>query len=384
MDDEPVDTVPSKKTTKAAAKSKRAETDSTVSDVPGKLDLILSTMTALQKDNQSLLARVAALEKGDKQIASTSAASTSAQNPKAAGSGSSPVTPHTTESTSSAASAPPATASTSASHEDFEDDFGKEEEEEEEDFDDFDAYIVSDKTSAAVDPVLAQRFGDGLLLPSDRARLREALESFPRPDNLPSLRSPVLNRELEQINQHYLNRDKRIKSIQDQVVGAISITSQVMSDLKTSNTLTRKETYDLLAHSARLLMASHKDLSQQRREAIRPALHRDYKILCNPKMNRTLTSNEYLFGDDVNKRAEEALKAKRLAQKYHYQAPKNGAQKGRFPAQGRPPFQPKGKSYSSHNVYPQQQGQQYHFQYNQNRKRAGKQTGFPPKFKKTE
>ena len=70
--------------------------------------------------------------------------------------------------------------------------------------------------------------------------------------------------------------------------------------------------YEQLSDATRLLRASHKDISQHRRESLRPALNRLPRHLYN-RQNAKLTSNEFLFGEDLSKRADEALKAKRLA-----------------------------------------------------------------------
>ena len=73
--------------------------------------------------------------------------------------------------------------------------------------------------------------------------------------------------------------------------------------------------YEQLPDATRLLLASHKDLSQQRRESLRLALNKDYRVVCAALQNEKLTSNEFLFGEDLTKRADEALKAKHLANK---------------------------------------------------------------------
>ena len=73
--------------------------------------------------------------------------------------------------------------------------------------------------------------------------------------------------------------------------------------------------YEQLSDATCILRASHKDISQHRRESLRPALNKDYRVICTALQNAKLTSNEFLFGEDLSKRADEALKAKRLANK---------------------------------------------------------------------
>ena len=75
----------------------------------------------------------------------------------------------------------------------------------------------------------------------------------------------------------------------------------------------RRKMYEQLSDAT--LLASHKDISLHRRESLRPALNKDYRVICTTQQYAKLTSNEFLFGVDLSKRADEALKAKRLANK---------------------------------------------------------------------
>ena len=77
----------------------------------------------------------------------------------------------------------------------------------------------------------------------------------------------------------------------------------------------RRKMYEQLSDATRLLLVSHKDISQHRRESLRPAFNKDCRVICTTLQNAKLTSNEFLFGVDLSKRADEALKAKRLANK---------------------------------------------------------------------
>ena len=87
--------------------------------------------------------------------------------------------------------------------------------------------------------------------------------------------------------------------------------------------------YDQLPDATLLLLASHKDISQQRREPLRLALNKYYRVTCAALQNEKLTSNEFLFGEDLTKRADEALKAKRLANKLTGSNVANGNSRGR-------------------------------------------------------
>ena len=74
----------------------------------------------------------------------------------------------------------------------------------------------------------------------------------------------------------------------------------------------RQQSFDMLADVAKLLMVLHKDLSQHRREALRPSVNRDYHISCNRTLYATLKSSEFLFREDMAKRAGVGFKTRRL------------------------------------------------------------------------
>ena len=90
--------------------------------------------------------------------------------------------------------------------------------------------------------------------------------------------------------------------------------SNLMSEDKQGK-MGRRKMYEQLSDATRLLLASHKDISQHRRESLRPALNKDYRVICTTQQYAKLTSNEFFFGVDLSKCADEALKAKRLANK---------------------------------------------------------------------
>ena len=130
--------------------------------------------------------------------------------------------------------------------------------------------------------------------------------------------------------------------------------------------------YEQLPDATRLLLTSHKD-SQQRRDSLRLALNKDYRVICAAVQNEQLTSNEFLFGEDLTKRADEALKAKRLANKLTGSNVANGNSRGRG-FQNRACLQYQNKR----SRFPQYQNQwQYAYQnrYNGGKRNSNGQTG---------
>ena len=205
------------------------------------------------------------------------------------------------------------------SHEDFENEIEDSEEDanqfDSESFNDsFDAGVIADNVGPAIDKGIASRINEGLLLPSDRSRIKAIIQTHQRPENIQSLRTPKLNTALQISDVGAKRRDRHFGLLQEQVGCTLKIVSNLMSEVKQGKMDWRKM-YEQLSDATRLLLASHKDISQHRRESLRPVLDKDVRVICTAQQNAKLTSNEFLFGEDLSKRADEALKAKRLANK---------------------------------------------------------------------
>ena len=142
---------------------------------------------------------------------------------------------------------------------------------------------------------------------------------------------PKLNTALQISDVGAKRRDRHFGLLHEQVGCALEILNLNLNDyvevprsnlMSRSNLISedkqgkmgRRKMYEQLSDATRLL-ASHKDISQHRRESLRPALNKDYRVICTTQQYAKLTSNEFLFGVDVSKRADEALKTKRLANK---------------------------------------------------------------------
>ena len=147
----------------------------------------------------------------------------------------------------------------------------------------------------------------------------------PETKNIESLHTPKLNTVLQISDVGAKRRDRHFGLLHEQVGCALEILNLNLNDcveVPRSNLMSndkqgkmgRRKMYEQLSDATRLL-ASHKDISQHRRESLRPALNKDYRVICTTQQYAKLTSNEFLFGVDLSKRTDEALKAKRLANK---------------------------------------------------------------------
>ena len=83
------------------------------------------------------------------------------------------------------------------SHEDFENEIEDSEEDanqfDSESFNDsFDAGVIADNVDPKIDKGIASRMNEGLLLPSDRSRIKAIMQTHQRSENIESLRTPNL------------------------------------------------------------------------------------------------------------------------------------------------------------------------------------------------
>jgi len=184
----------------------------------------------------------------------------------------------------------------------------------------FDAGLIAEKEGDAIFLALGQKMNNGLCAPSDRAKISRNRPKIPSTSQRSVSPDPKLNQEFRTLDTAITRREKRFYHIQDQLTCSLTIVSRLMSDIMEGQAqkqpVDSKQQFSQLSDAARLLMSAHKDMSQARRESLRPGLSRDFQILCNAQLNETLDSNEFLFGEDINKKAEEALKTKRLTSKF--------------------------------------------------------------------
>ena len=89
--------------------------------------------------------------------------------------------------------------------------------------------------------------------------------------------------------------------------------SNLMSEDKQGK-MGRRKMYEQLSDDTRLL-ASHRHLPAQKGVIEADIKNKDCRVICTTQQYAKLTSNEFLFGVDLSKRADEALKVKRLAYK---------------------------------------------------------------------
>lgn len=204
----------------------------------------------------------------------------------------------------------------------------------ESDDDDFDVFVHKEKEGPPIDDGLAKIFTTGLTNAADRQKIKELVEGIERPKNIPSLKTPKLDSEIAAADfGQAKRRDDRLCRTQDLITASLITVSQLMDSMKVAKKQGQgqmtnpKQVYDKLADTARCLMTCHKDFSQIRREQLKPAVAREFQPLCYAKNFTTVESNDFLFGGDLAKAAEQVSKSKRLTARV---ASKNGMGRGRM------------------------------------------------------
>lgn len=186
----------------------------------------------------------------------------------------------------------------------------------EDDLGDFDAGVVGEETGADIHTRLCEHFDRGMCAASDIKNLQETYKRYPRPQNVKNLRTPKLNTELVFRDEYALKRERKFHRAQEGVTRSITAVAQLMSTTREAadkkSTLDRKVCFQTLSDAARMLMATHKELSQIRRENLRSTINPKFKALCNSKHFRDADSNEHLFGEDMAKKVDEISRTSKL------------------------------------------------------------------------
>ena len=154
-------------------------------------------------------------------------------------------------------------------------------------------------------------------LTEDKAK--ELLAKYLRPENVPTLANPRVNAHIwAKLKEPTRKADIRLSHVGEKlvkgVIGSTKVANQLF-DLK-SKVLgdTRKEVKSIMRtalDTVRLGAAAVHELSQKRRQALKPDLHPSYRGLCSaPKEEGT-----ELFGNNLNDRIKELPEVNRMGSK---------------------------------------------------------------------
>ena len=151
---------------------------------------------------------------------------------------------------------------------------------------------VSEKLTNIANKRWLQKLGDD--------QLKEKLEKYHRPENCEKLAVTQVNPEIwGKLNRFARAKDLKFSCLQEQVtkVGHIVLksTEHLLKAKVDSSKLCPGDLARMNTNALALLGHVCFEITQRRRESIKPSLHKDYDMLCSP----TVPVTSLLFGDDL-------------------------------------------------------------------------------------
>lgn len=155
-------------------------------------------------------------------------------------------------------------------------------------------------------------------------KIKSLLEEHKCPQNCTDMKAVRVNTEIwSQLDGHKRKTDLNYANMQ-QLIRKTAFASLNMSDMflsgKVDDTKMSKLSINILA----MLGHIHNQVSQVRRDNIKPVLKHEYKAIC--ASSDELSSSQYLFGDDLAKKLRDAKDASKISHNVTYK----GQQKDRY------------------------------------------------------
>ena len=142
------------------------------------------------------------------------------------------------------------------------------------------------------------------------------MEGLKVPCNCTVLRVPVLNEVVarnRRILPFHKRTDKRLSDIQKSFTFATTAVLKMADEILTVSTESRsldlRQVMGYTVESITLLGRAHKQISNERKERLKPVLKDDIRDLCN----KDTTSSEYLFGENLVESIREANENYRIS-----------------------------------------------------------------------
>ena len=138
------------------------------------------------------------------------------------------------------------------------------------------------------------------------------MEKYNAPGNCPSLICQKVNPQIwNTLSQGTQKADVHLYNLQETIIKAVFASLQttsalVLSDLRTDNTQLMGQSIDSLA----MLAHAHAQLTQLRKNQIRPSLKAEYSAICSLEENQ---ESKFLFGDDLPKVLKEAKESSSIS-----------------------------------------------------------------------
>ena len=148
------------------------------------------------------------------------------------------------------------------------------------------------------------------------AVVSKIMEGLKVPSNCTVLRVPVLNEAVarnRRILPFHKRADKRLSDIQKSLTFATTAVLKMADEILTASTESRsldlRQVMGYTVDSITLLGRAHKQISNERKERLKPVLNEDIRGLCD----KDTTSSEYLFGENLVESMREAKENYRIS-----------------------------------------------------------------------
>ena len=120
------------------------------------------------------------------------------------------------------------------------------------------------------------------------------------------------------LNRAPKQRDFRIAKLQELVGKSFTAVLSVMPVSKTAitakNQIEPRTIFEVASDATKLLISAHNECSQVRREGLKDTLPFQYCELCDATLYDKIDNNDFLFGDDMARKADALGQARKFSQ----------------------------------------------------------------------
>ena len=181
----------------------------------------------------------------------------------------------------------------------------------------FETRIKTEHFGPDINSDLANKINDTLLKASNIQELTKLHENYPIPGNITALKTPNMNPE---VKIHSISNTGHIENeltfVQKDIGCAVGMCANLLSDMrKKSYSFDRTEVFSKLNDITSLLSAAHKNVTFVRKINVKSLLKEDLQPLCTKKGTKERENNNFVFGDDMGKQAEEVKKLRNVVMK---------------------------------------------------------------------
>ena len=191
----------------------------------------------------------------------------------------------------------------------------------------FKARVYAPPTGPPVSDKLANEIADSFLKKPDFKGLNDIQDNNPAPQNIASIRVPAMNSEISLIqNSSIWQKENAMTAAQKGICTSLSILTYTIADIskkRSHQSMSRHELFEKMNDCMSILVDAHKQISLGRRQNVKPLLNEPLHILCSKRSYVDSYSNEFLFGNDMDRQAEELMKPRRVMRRMQGNLAKN-------------------------------------------------------------